>query len=278
MNRSILIIIGILFMSAWVSGQDILITRDAEEINAKVLTVSDTEVSYQLKGQTVKRIISIDKLFMIKYANGEKDVFQLQSSPKAEEVNNTDTHYYKLLELYDVNGVRGVVVEVQDNGLHGKLLSLDEGFCRFVKDDVSVMPEMSSTSDGQENRKYLDDLLQENPELSIADFPAHHWCAVHGKGWYLPSIDELMAVKKLFHGNKYQADEVSETVFQNALQRNGGIPLKVTKTGKAVYFSSTTKGKWIRGLQFRYEKACPDGVYPNEVRFTKWHVRAMYQF
>lgn len=79
----------ILFLLAIISlglpAQDIITKRNGEEIQAKVLNINDTEINYikwsNLNGPTYT--IAKSDVFMIKYENGEKDVFGQISSTAA---------------------------------------------------------------------------------------------------------------------------------------------------------------------------------------------------
>ena len=68
---------------------------------------------------------------------------------------------YKIGDLYDVDGKKGVVFEVSADGKHGKIVSLTE---------PSVMKTWNE---------------------------AVAWCRNRGDGWYLPSKDELLAIYKV---------------------------------------------------------------------------------
>lgn len=61
-------------------SQDIIMMRDGTEIMSKALKVSNLEIEYKkwsnLEGPTYS--ISRDQVFMIKYQNGEKDIFDLK--------------------------------------------------------------------------------------------------------------------------------------------------------------------------------------------------------
>lgn len=68
----------LLFASATYSyGQDIITNKSGEEIKTKVLEVTQTEIKYKKHGNTNGPTYTISKseVFMIKYENGEKDVF-----------------------------------------------------------------------------------------------------------------------------------------------------------------------------------------------------------
>lgn len=68
-------------------AQDVIVTRQAERIDAKVLEVSETEIKYKkssnLNGPTF--VLSTEKIASILYANGEVQVFEQQQSKTAEE-------------------------------------------------------------------------------------------------------------------------------------------------------------------------------------------------
>lgn len=69
-------------------SQDIIFKKDAEEIQAKVMEIGTNDIKYKKfsnpNGPTY--VISKNDLFMIKYENGEKDVFNKNS--KSSNQNN----------------------------------------------------------------------------------------------------------------------------------------------------------------------------------------------
>lgn len=64
------------------SAQDIIINKDGNEIQAKVLSVDENKVSYKKWANTngITYSISTNKIFMIKYSNGDKDLFNTENS------------------------------------------------------------------------------------------------------------------------------------------------------------------------------------------------------
>lgn len=64
-------------MSVGASAQDVIVKRNGDEIQARVLAVSDSEIGYKKwsnpNGPTYT--MPRDDVFMIKYVNGDKDVF-----------------------------------------------------------------------------------------------------------------------------------------------------------------------------------------------------------
>ena len=84
MNNSISIlfitVLISLFSGMLVRGQDIIVKKNGDEINAKVEQVLDKEIMYRKFENLTGPIYSIAKadVFMIKYENGSKDVFESQ--------------------------------------------------------------------------------------------------------------------------------------------------------------------------------------------------------
>ncbi|WP_294555905.1 hypothetical protein [uncultured Bacteroides sp.] len=206
-------IIGIfsvlILFSAYMKAQDIIVMSNSEEIKAKVLSVSENEVVYKITGQSVERVLPKRKIQMIMYANGEKDVFR-QNSVK-----------YKLLDFYNKDDVKGIVIEITDGGYHGKILSLDEIRCKFYVKDTDSSPlgnDILDSEDGEENQeKFLENLKR--TECNLADFPAYQWCVSKGDGWYLPSKEELMQLKALIYkGEDKQEMKRSLELFNSKLK------------------------------------------------------------
>lgn len=76
-------------------AQDIITKKNGEEIQAKVLNVSDKDINYikwtNQNGPTYT--ISVSEVFMIKYENGEKDVFNKETSSTSLVETSTETTF-----------------------------------------------------------------------------------------------------------------------------------------------------------------------------------------
>lgn len=89
MKKIILSLLSVVSLSAF--AQDVIICRNGDEITSKVLKVSQTEIEYKKWSNQDGPSYTLDKseVFMIKYKNGEKDVFKeepaTQTAPAAEE-------------------------------------------------------------------------------------------------------------------------------------------------------------------------------------------------
>ena len=65
---------------------------------------------------------------------------------------------YAVGDLYDANGVQGVVFAISEGGAHGKIVSVTE------------------------------------PSKKLEWAEANAWCSGQGEGWYCPNIDELVVL------------------------------------------------------------------------------------
>jgi len=87
-----------------VQAQDIIIKKNAEEIPAKVLEVEIEVIKYKRQDNLEGPVISISKadVFMIKYANGTKEVFN------AAPANTTNNKVQEppIIEMIRLNGPR----------------------------------------------------------------------------------------------------------------------------------------------------------------------------
>lgn len=68
-------------------AQDVIFKKNGDEIQAKVLKVTESEIEYAKwsnpKGPTY--VLSLGNVFMVKYENGEKDVFADQDAPQTSQ-------------------------------------------------------------------------------------------------------------------------------------------------------------------------------------------------
>ena len=113
------------------AAQDIILKRNAEQIEAVVKEITDTDVKYRKFTHTEGVTYSIrrSEVFSITYENGTKDLFA-DEKPQAVAASYPYppvSRSYSLGELFDEGGIRGIVIRVSEDGRHGLLLSLVEG-------------------------------------------------------------------------------------------------------------------------------------------------------
>lgn len=112
----------------------------------------------------------------------------------SENISNenidTQNKTYQVGDYYNQNGKEGVVFEVSEDGLHGKIVSLTQSSKRLRWLSELVAPSeyagKGSRGDGWENSKTI---------MQISNWQSHYpaldWCEDLGEGWYLPAIEEL---------------------------------------------------------------------------------------
>lgn len=145
---------------------------------------------------------------------------------------------YAVGDYYDFNGVKGVVCKVTEDGLHGMVVSLDEvmiPWSVFRKPDLRTVGAVDRT-DGRINMQTVARYIAENG-LSWDDFPAFKWCREQGEGWYLPAIDEVLAIGNNFNGGtRMHYDRQARNRFNDALKEHGG-----KRMDRLVYYFSSTE-------------------------------------
>lgn len=145
---------------------------------------------------------------------------------------------YAVGDYYDFNGVKGVVCKVTEDGLHGMVVSLDEvmiPWSVFRKPDLRTVGAVDRT-DGRVNMEIVARYIAENG-LSWDDFPAFKWCHEQGEGWYLPAIDEVLAIGNNFNGGtRMHYDRQARNRFNDALKEHGG-----KRMDRLVYYFSSTE-------------------------------------
>ena len=146
----------------------------------------------------------------------------------------------ELGRIYDDNGVRGMVIALDESGEHGLMLSLTESANpRFLPWTTIRNPYPKTgavdKNDGEKNMEAVARYIAENG-LSWDDFPAFKWCRDLGEGWYLPSADELLIMGYRFNGGqRMKFDRKARQEFNNRLKDNGGMKVDPM----ANYYSST---------------------------------------
>lgn len=254
-------------------AQDLIVRTDSTRIEARVTEVSPETVRYKRfsnpDGPTY--VLPVAGIDYIRYANGETDRFRQPAAPAPAPdapVPGTpavpdplaaptpasatasapaapaalpvqyELKRYAVGDYYDFNGVKGVVCKVTEDGLHGMVVSLDEvmiPWSVFRKPDLRTVGAVDRT-DGRVNMQTVARYIAENG-LSWDDFPAFKWCREQGEGWYLPAIDEVLAIGNNFNGGtRMHYDRQARNRFNDALKEHGG-----KRMDRLVYYFSSTE-------------------------------------
>jgi len=89
MKKKVILLLAICaFFNA--KAQDIIVTNKGEEIQAKVEEVGDIQIKYKKFSHLSGPVYSLPKseIFMIKYENGNRDVFNTNNSPDSKKTDN----------------------------------------------------------------------------------------------------------------------------------------------------------------------------------------------
>lgn len=256
-------------------------------------------------------VLPLDAVRSIRYANGEEETFgpapqKEDPAPGPEETSapistNTLTNTsataaapttvpqasvptpqpaatapegpHRVGDYYDRDGVRGIVCYTEAGGEHGLVLSLDEkmlSWSTFRKPDLRTIG-TAHTSDGRENMAAVERYLTEN-DLSWDDFPAFQWCRDHGDGWYLPSIDEMLAIGHAYHGgSRTQSSRQARNKFNDALRAHGG-----KRMDRMLYYFTSTEKNEKEALTSHMDL---DPPYLVEIpKYDRFLVRAVHRF
>lgn len=227
-------IVCLLGMGIQAFGQDIIITHEADEIEAQVLQIDENQIIYQKADESVKRTIGKDKVLAIKYANGTKEVFKkteartsvpvsvapASGNAALQEALNFPTDYsdlprasrpYRLLDYYNENGIEGIVIEVVDGGYHGKIIALYEGD-NYDREKIILKSGkynwgkhyhywripigVSNVFNGEKNTSDIRIYFQTSSQTKKRRWDALKYLDQLGIGWYIPAYGELL---RFFH-------------------------------------------------------------------------------
>ena len=137
-----------------------------------------------------------------------------QPKPAAQPVApKPAANTYKVGDYYDKDGKKGVVFEVTADGLHGKIVSLDQAKLQWAVDrnfgslfnkqnPSKIRLGFGGQQDGQEHTRRIQQI-----ENWREKYPAFAWCVQMGRSWYLPALNEV----RLIYQN---ADTVNRTLGQ----------------------------------------------------------------
>lgn len=158
---------------------------------------------------------------------------------------------YKVGDLYFEDGVLGVVFDVTSDGMHGKIVSVDED--KMMWCDNSVYYDATYARDEYDGMVNTTEIMnRDNYNLYFAAW----WCAECGSGWYLPAKSELEKI--------YQ----NWSTINNTLAKNGHYMMS-----DYYYWSSSEYDD--HSVWYLYMR---NGDTFNGNKFNKCYVRAVHAF
>lgn len=284
------------------AAQDLIVKTDASQVEARVLEISPDAVRYKRfsnpDGPTY--VLPVAEIRYIRYANGEVEYYakevpaepltparsageaqeqaagETEAAPQAEAPRPAPEYVlrrYEVGDLYDRDGVKGVVCIVSDEGTHGLVISLEQIYLtwsEFRKPDLRAVGAGNRT-DGEENMRTVEAYIAANG-LSWDDFPAFKWCRERGEGWYLPSIDELLTIGHNYNGgSRMKNNRQGRNKFNDALKDAGG-----KRMDRMVYYFSSTEMDEKNAYTSHTSLEPP---YVVEIpKYNKFLVRAVHKF
>lgn len=144
-------------------------------------SIVDTASDEALSGNNFTTTVAGSYDFQAIFGEFESNVVSITATPVGEEPAPTPDGEYKPGDLYDVDGVKGVVFYVNEDGKSGLIMSLDQADLQWSTEYVFV-----SCISGRGDY-HTEDMLK----LGADKYPAAKWCADHGEGWYMPSSAEM---------------------------------------------------------------------------------------
>ena len=156
---------------------------------------------------------------------------------------------YEIGDLVTINGVQGVVFQTSPVV---KLVSIKEGKAKWSTECVTT-----NATDKDNGKANMDRIK------SISDwqtkYTAFKWCADYGSGWYLPSLNELIAIYT-------QQEKINKTLLANKMNKLGA--------------KNKYKGLWSSSEDFTYYGAyyigLSSGNYSTNSKYATIAVRAVY--
>ncbi|WP_346699587.1 hypothetical protein [uncultured Alistipes sp.] len=292
MKRSLLLLLAAICGVFTAAAQDLIVKTDSTKVEAKVIEITPENVRYKRfsnpEGPTY--VLPVVEIHYIRYANGETEYYTRSvpampltpatpATPEASEAMSQTPggqyvlKEYEIGELYDRDGVKGVVCQLSEDKRHGLVISLDEIYLHwseFRKPDLRVVGADNRT-DGRDNMEKVARYIEANG-LSWDDFPAFKWCRDKGEGWYLPAIDELLTIGHNYNGGtRMRNDRQARNRFNEALKDAGG-----ERMDRMVYYFSSTE------LDEKSAQTSHMNIEPPYVveipKYNKFLVRAVHRF
>lgn len=150
---------------------------------------SDSPTLKDFAGGVAKTLLIASPLVAAAYA-----VKQIVNN--AANASETSKKVYRVGDYYDDGIKQGVVFDVWDDGLHGKIVSLQQAkeqwaasqnFGSFFRPDC---PNVIRVYCGAQNGEFNLHQIQQIDNWEKR-YPAFAWCSSLGSGWYLPTINEM---------------------------------------------------------------------------------------
>ena len=306
--RTFTIFLVALSITISTSAQDLLVKRNGEQMRVKVLKITKKKVEFVRFGSELPiYTLPVSDIDYIEYPMGDRDTFNM-SQPQPSTVEKTESaptptpaetverwhgavpspnpnapatikiaeseeQTYTIGEIYEKDGVKGVVALLYDGGKHGVIMSLDEACLEWcsIHRKKTKLTGANNRTDGVANMLAIEQFIAKN-NLSWSDFPAFEWCRNKGEGWYLPSLNELWSAGTMYMGGtRTDSKRKLRKTYNSNIEMAGGTPI----SDIMIYHSSTEEdAKYSYYSHMNSEPPYTNSGY----KADKLFVRAFHKF
>jgi hypothetical protein len=176
-------------------------------------------------------------------------------------------HFYTVGEVYYENGVpAGVVYEISEAGLHGKMVSIEQARKAWSNDTLTVTNAISNTNGKMNMDSILSNVdFDQNLYTSPPDYLLFSVC--HGElDWYLPAKDELQTLYS-------KKNEINVTLDLLIQQNVSNATLLQASTETKFYWSSTEND-----AKTSYNVSFEDGTAATSKKDVNGYLRGICKF
>ena len=249
---------------------DVAANKALQKLYAEGLAISDLDLSANNaltdvridNNPSLKTVIIWDKCTL---PNNYLRTFKMEGTEVYDKAGNSYGYPYAIGQYIPwYNG--GVIFELSSsNGENGKMISLTEPKEMLSWSlNTSVDTKATDMYDGAKNMEKIKALYDWQQY-----YPAFAWCYNYGTGWYLPAIDELIAIID------------NQSAINSTLSAKGYATLDEgsTNAGWFPYWTSTqydTEKAYCLTMSFVYD----DYIFnsPRSAKKNTWRVRAIRAF
>ncbi len=139
------------------------------------------------------------------------------SSSSSTTYLQSSSKVYRVGDLYNENGKKGVVFEVDATGRHGKIISI-ECSPELMWATGAEQSKFIGATDIYDGQKNMDVVKQISGWQS--KYPLFYWCANLGSGWYLPAKEEWTKIYRLRSSLESKLSRKLDTYFWSSTENN----------------------------------------------------------
>lgn len=162
---------------------------------------------------------------------------------------------YKIGDIYNKDGIKGLVVSVDNGGEHGLIMSLEGCDNRWCKGSVKTAVGATDENDGATNMAAVEAYIAKKG-LSWDEFPLFKWAKELGNGWYIPAKNELQTIAENLNGGsleKYNQKNIKN--YSKVIKKYDGKGLILNGVAKSNDFlemdtSTEAPGNMVYTLRF----------------------------